>query len=77
LVFVEEPCEVLSASDALWWDWEVDQCRVVIGCVELVAVALVAAASVVVMGVGVEHGLQVTLAGDEDPVGAFAADARR
>jgi hypothetical protein len=26
------------------------------------------------MDVGVEHGLQVRLAGDEDPVGAFAVD---
>jgi hypothetical protein len=77
LVFVEESSEVLSALDALWWDREVDQCRVVIGCVELVAVALVAAAGVVVVDVGIEHGLQVALAGDEYSVGAFAADARR
>jgi hypothetical protein len=43
-VLVEESSEALSVLDALWWDREADQCRVVIGCAELDAVALVVAA---------------------------------
>ena len=74
MVFVEEFSEASVPLYAVGWGGEWDDVVVVGRSSEVDSIALVASTGVVVLDVGLQYVLQVVLAGDEDPVGAFAAD---
>jgi hypothetical protein len=74
LVLVEESSEASAPPYSVGRGGERDDVSVVRRSSETDPIALVASTGVVVLDIGLQHAVQVALSGDEDPVGAFAAD---